>query len=616
MGRHLKLGEIITQTHQVPKTNLFSYTNPDFPFINTHWLFEVLAYGFDQTVGVYPLLILKIITILAAVWLTLKLVPKKNEALLLPVGFIFLHVLRERLELRPEIFSFLFTATTYYILEKFVSESVIPAKARLAKRAGIHLTKIFNWIPAYAGMTKNVRILFLLPLIQLIWINTHIYFFVGLILQAIYLLNTGYQNLRSHTQSGKLRLLVGIFILSVLISLINPNGLNGLLFPLNVTKNYGYTIVENQTMFLLESINFRDPNFLFVKLSIGIILLSLFIVILSVAKNLLRMQVSNTFDALSAGKLRDPSLIVQDDRIGKVKNILISLFGLGLALLNVRSFPYLVFLSLPAILQNFGPIKSNALTKILAILFGTLLLLESYFYLNGDYYKYKDSQHQVGFQFAQSLKGGMDFVLANDLPVPIYNNFDIGSYILYRGYPKYQVFVDGRPEGYPAQFFTGIYIPSQSDYKPLTSSGTVLLTQNKNFKEVEKIYNFKTIIFSHTDQTPWGRNFLQNVIKDPDWKLVYIDDFILILIRKEILDEKQLKVVDLSQLNPNSYQFNNHLSYLRLGAFLLNNQNQNGVQFIQKALQIFPDSPFANSVMTPMTGLTNYQQKSQNKFFW
>lgn len=45
LGRHLKLGEIITQTWNIPKINLFSYTNPDFPFINTHWLFEVWAYS-------------------------------------------------------------------------------------------------------------------------------------------------------------------------------------------------------------------------------------------------------------------------------------------------------------------------------------------------------------------------------------------------------------------------------------------------------------------------------------------------------------------------------------------------------------------------------------------
>src|SRR3989344_3222379 len=197
LGRHLKLGEIILQEGYVPKINLFSYTYPDFPFVNTHWLFEVFIFWTSQTIGLEALLVIKIIIFLIAVWLTLKIIPKENMALLLPVGFIFLHVLRERLELRPEIFSFLFTALTLYILE-----------------------------------SRRLFLLFLLPLIQLLWINTHIYFFVGLLLQGIYILHLGFQYLRFHPKGVNLKLTILIFLLSVGASFVNPNGLAGLLYPL------------------------------------------------------------------------------------------------------------------------------------------------------------------------------------------------------------------------------------------------------------------------------------------------------------------------------------------------------------------------------------------------
>lgn len=532
LGRHIKLGEIIIETGQVPKTNLFSYTNPDFPFINTHWLFEVMAFLFQQAGFLQLLLIIKVIAMMVSVWLVLKIIPKEKQALLLPVGFIFLHVLRERIELRPEIFSFLFTATTYYILEKFTKNG-------------------------------NKGILFL-PIIQLIWINTHIYFFVGLMLQAIFILSSwGSSLLNPRGWLGRnLRIQLIIFAISVLISLLNPNGLAGLLYPLNVNQNYGYTIVENQTMFFLENINFRNPNFLFVKISTGLIVLSV----------------------ITAFFRRNFQL----------RNIFLAILGGVLALMYVRSFPYLVLLSLPATMRNFGPIKSNSATKLLAIIFGGLLLFESYFYLNGDYYKYRGDQHKVGIGFEENVKGAMDFVLANDLPNSIYNNFDIGSYVLYRGFPEYKVFVDGRPEAYPAQFFTGVYIPSQSDYK--------------NFKEVEKIYGLKTIIFSHTDQTPWGRNFLQNVIKDPEWRIVYIDDFTIVLVSLARPGLASVEAIDLAQLNPVSYKFDNHVDYLRLGIFLLSNgYADSGGQFITKTLQIFPQSPIANLIMGNPT---------QSKFFW
>lgn len=519
LGRHLKLGEIILQSRTIPKINLFSYTSPDFPFINTHWLFEVFIYLTGQTIGLQTVLILKIIIFLFSVWLIIRIVPKENQALLLPVGFIFLHVLRERLELRPEIFSFLFTVSTYYILEK--------------------------------NLKKPTKLIYLLPAIQLVWINTHIYFFAGLILQAIFLVHLIFKNQRFHPWGGSTKLLSVILLLSVLLSLINPNGLAGLLYPLNVTKNYGYTIVENQTMFLLENIQFRDPNFLFVKLSWAILGLSI-----------IWALIKKKFE---------------------VKNILLALFGLGLTLLNVRSFPYLVFISLPAVLMNFPNLQFKGVVKFLSVVTCALLLFESFFYLNGDYYKYRNDQNRVSLELIESSKEAMDYVLGNNLPQPIFNNFDIGSYIIYRGYPQYKVFVDGRPEAYSAKFFQDVYIPMQSDYA--------------KFKEAEKTYGFKTIIFSHTDQTPWGRNFLQNVVKDPQWKIVYIDDFMIALTSAEIIEQKKLTTIELAKLNPAAYQFGNSLSYLRLGIFLLGTQNmESGRLFVEKTLQLFPDDPIANSL--------------------
>ncbi|MDO8577218.1 MAG: hypothetical protein Q7R82_02635 [Candidatus Daviesbacteria bacterium] len=532
LGRHLKLGEIILQTKTVPLTNLFSYTYPDFPFINTHWLFEALTYLMNQAAGLQAFLVIKVIILLISVYLILKIVPKENSILLLPIGFIFLHVLRERTELRPEIFSFFFTAGTYYILEKY--------------------------------LRRPTKLVYLLPLIQLLWINTHIYFFVGLVLQAIFAVHLIYQHLRSHIGSGKLKIMAIIFSLSVAVSLINPYGLTTLLYPLNVTKNYGYTIAENQTMFLLESINFRDHNFLFVKIAIAIIILSLVIAFLK--------------------------------RKFEVKNLLMAGFGLVLALLNIRSFPYLIFLSLPATLQTIGEVRKSSLTKILIIIFSGILLLESYFYLSGDYYRGRDEDNMVGLKLVENGKKALDFVLDKNLPNPIYNNFDIGSYILYRGYPKYRVFVDGRPEGYPAEFFRDIYIPSQ--YDP------------QKFKELDQKIGFKTIIFSITDQTPWGKAFLASIVKNTDWKTVYIDDFLIILVKKDILASQgqALQMLDLSKLDPGFYPFDSYLSYLKLSLFLIQTGNQQAAQkFARVALSIFPESPLGNAL---------FGIEVKNKFFW
>jgi hypothetical protein len=61
-------------------------------------------------------------------------------------------------------------------------------------------------------------------------------------------------------------------------------------------------------------------------------------------------------------------------------------------------------------------------------------------------------------------------MIAKNLKGPIFNNFDIGSYLIFRLYNKSlpagrQVFVDGRPEAYPASFFQITYILMQQDPK-------------------------------------------------------------------------------------------------------------------------------------------------------
>lgn len=543
LGRHFKLGEIIWAEKSVPQTNLFSYTNPDFPFINHHFLFEVWAYLVKSGVGLEWLVVLKVLIMLVAVGLTIKLSLEKNPLLTLPVGFLFLHVLRERAELRPEILSFLFTSLTYLILERF--------------RDGRSRPRSYwsKWV-------------WFLPLIQLLWINTHIYFPIGVLIQGIFLVD--FLISKQFTQA---KLILFVTILSILIMFVSPWGVKSLLYPLQVFQNYGYTIAENQNMFLLESINFKNPNFLFVKIAAGLVILSVLV-----------------------GWIR---------RTLQLRYLLLSLLGLTLALAHVRSFPYLVFVSLPATLANFGVVSGKRWVMGLIGLTGLLLLIESFFYLNGDYYRYNDSGYKTELVLEEKGQRALDFVLTQKLPGPIYNNFDIGGYLIYRLFPQYQMFIDNRPEAYPASFFQQVYIPGQSNYE--------------EFKKQEEKYGFQTIIFSHTDQTPWGTSFLKSVVGDESFRVIYIDDFIMVLVRKEVVLEKNLLVVDLSGLSPLKYQFDNHVDYLKVALALLKMGYQERAKlFTQQALSLFPDSPLGNLLMANFDPFKReyYSQKSQNNFWW
>lgn len=167
LGRHLKLGEIIWNTKHIPTTNLFSYTYPDFPFLNHHWLFEVLTYLGSITIGLQSLLIIKVLILLLTISIIIKLSIQTKSTFVFPFAYIFLHLMRGRSDFRPEIFSFLFTAITLYVLELFEK--------------------------------KNTKWIYVLPIVSLLWANSHIYFPLGIMLQVVFLGNLLYHKWRKYT---------------------------------------------------------------------------------------------------------------------------------------------------------------------------------------------------------------------------------------------------------------------------------------------------------------------------------------------------------------------------------------------------------------------------------
>jgi len=548
LGMHLKLGQIIWQTHSVPKINLVSYSNTNFPFINHHWLFEVLIYLGSITIGFESLLIIKVILLLAITAIVLLLTKQTKSALFFPVAYIFLHLLRERTDLRPEVLSFLFTVITLYILEAFEK--------------------------------KNSKLVYLLPLISLIWVNTHIYFPVGIFIEIIFVADLLFRKYKFKEKvQDKLITLSLVTFASIVCTFINPNFIAGALYPFTVFNNYGVTITENQTVFTLQRIDFVDPNFLFFYLSAFILLGSIYI--------------SFWYTKFS------------------LKNIGLSLLGLGLAYQSIRGFPYLALISLPYVLLNCNFRTGNAWTKALNIVCGILLIGEAIFYLNGQYYGLTYQQYIPQLTLIQDEKPATDFLLAHHLPQPIFNNFDTGGYLLYRAYPQYKVFIDERPEAFPASFFTDVYNPMQENY-------TV-------FKKEEKKYGFQTIFFTITDQNPEAITFLNSVTKDPEWKTIFLDQYMIILVKNAMQKQLGLPIINLAKLNLTDYHYSSTVAYTNLSTFLFNIHHFKEAQEInQKALNLNPNSPAANKIMAYILYFQNpndyrihtYLSNTNNLVFW
>ncbi len=472
LGRHLISGQIILQNHSVYKANLFSYTYPNFPFINHHWLSEVIFYLLFKASGFNGLLLLTVLLAASSFALIFFKSLKNNFFALGLVSGLSLGILFERTDVRPEIFSFLFLSIFLAILYKF--------------------------------REKFTRLIFLLPFIELLWVNMHIYFPIGIILLVFFIIDSIFKNRSFNSRYTGIYLIV--LVGCVLATLLNPNGISGAFYPLSVFQNYGYPIEENQNIFFLWSL-FHNQNIVFFVASLSLLFISL---ILNISKS-------------------------------KPIDWFISIFFSILAILSIRNFPLFVFATFIPFVTNFSK-SFEELFKFKKIMVVLIFLLIAWQLIR------VTSEKTFGFGIDQGGQNAADFFIKNNLKGPIFNNFDIGSYLDYRLYPKEKVFVDGRPEAYPARFFQNIYIPMQQDINL--------------FKKEDEKYKFNTIFFSHRDQTPWAQSFLKRIINDEQWKLVYLDDFIVIFVKDNELNKdinQKLSMdknnIHLSQFNPSSIDY-------------------------------------------------------------
>src|SRR3989344_6310350 len=65
LPRLIKNGEMVFQNPDILTKNVYSYTEPDQPFANHHWLSGVVFYLLDQAVGFSGLIIFKTLVLLA-----------------------------------------------------------------------------------------------------------------------------------------------------------------------------------------------------------------------------------------------------------------------------------------------------------------------------------------------------------------------------------------------------------------------------------------------------------------------------------------------------------------------------------------------------------------------
>jgi len=212
IGFHLKAGERILDGHGWPRTDPFTFTVPDHPYVDTSWGYQALAAVVHGTCGVNGLVFLDVALILAVfalLYRSARLAPVDPAALvlLLLAGGIASEM---RFEARPELLSWTFLALVLHILHRHA----LGLRSPLWALAAIHL----------------------------VWANAHSLFVLGWAALACSLAGTWLETRRVD------RALLGWGLASVAVAFINPYGWKGVAFPFTLATRFQEQNVFSQSI--------------------------------------------------------------------------------------------------------------------------------------------------------------------------------------------------------------------------------------------------------------------------------------------------------------------------------------------------------------------------------
>ncbi len=217
---HLSTGDFVVENHSIPTTDPFSFTRAGEPWVSHEWGFGLLAYGAHAIGGEWGLVLLKGLLVLTIAVLLFSLMLRmagrdrwKFAVYLVPLLALGLWSIEDQLVLRPSLVSCLLLLVLLHLLLTF---------DRAAN----------GWV--FGGIVG----LFLL------WGNLHSEVLFGLFVLGLITLEAvlGRLPVLAGSSWGSLlrvspdRPYVRLFGLSVLATLINPNGVQVLLYPFRVVR--------------------------------------------------------------------------------------------------------------------------------------------------------------------------------------------------------------------------------------------------------------------------------------------------------------------------------------------------------------------------------------------
>jgi hypothetical protein len=381
MGWHIRVGDLILSTGQIPKHDSWSFSGSKQTWYNLSWIWDVILSLINQKFGMEGLFIFSCACPSLLVALLLASIRKRYDIgvnALIFIGVITTYCMFEFATGRPQIVGMFFALFFHHILHKYRFHPDNP---------------------------QNIRVLFLLPLIMILWVNIHGSFFAAFIILGAFGLDAIYNK-----QYAVLRNLLIVSAACLISLLVNP---------------YGIHIIDAVLRALDSAINQYIKEWLpFVfGNSMGY---SMWILVFICFSNL-RGSDSSVADKILA------------------------LLWLVATLFSVRNIGFLAVLGAPYLATNLprDNVKDKHTRKLAAwindlrfspaIMSGAILAIISAYYLlpviGADHYIEKAENSPVP---------AINYVMQNYAEKRVLNDYDLGGRVIYESKGKLPVFIDGR----------------------------------------------------------------------------------------------------------------------------------------------------------------------------
>jgi len=387
MWWHLSTGRYILQNHSVPHADPFSATIAGKSWTVHEWLSGVVFYFAYSMIGSAGLLLLTAFVLTLAFWFAYERSggPLFARILSLALGVWTASAI---FSVRPQIFSYLLASVFLFVLSRYFQNG-------------------------------SYKLLILLPLLTIFWVNFHGGYVLGLTLILLFAAGAVADWLAGQADAVTTKRRVVSLLLACVACLIvvplNPNGFAMFTYPIATLKAWGA-----QT----DIMEWRSPDF---HLSI--------------------------FRPYALLMLLTVAVLALSPKRPRPSQILLFLFFSYTSLYSIRNMPFFVLVAFPLLAEyaflpawkfpawGFGLQKAFQAS---AVLLATVVCG----HVVSDHIAAELDREQSRFPARAA-----SFLDAQKLPAPLFNSYDFGGYLIWRLYPRYRVYIDGRTDVYGHKFF-------------------------------------------------------------------------------------------------------------------------------------------------------------------